>query len=111
MSETLRVIISRFPSWLKPLVTDTIALLVYFPLARLALLGERLGLKMNALPLYFKRDKSLYTMRTDSRDRFGTPLERRFTRVKIEAMMKRTGLVEIDLLEEAPYWCALGRKH
>ena len=69
-SETLRVVVSRLPSRLKPLITDMIALLVYFPLARLALLGERLGLKMNAMPLYFYRDKSFYTMRTDSRDRF-----------------------------------------
>jgi SAM-dependent methyltransferase len=109
-SETLRVVVSRLPSRLKPLITDMIALLVYFPLARLALLGERLGLKMNAMPLYFYRDKSFYTMRTDSRDRFGTPLEQRFTRSEIEAMMRRTGLVDVEFLEGEPYWCAVGRK-
>jgi len=98
-SETLRVVVSRLPSRLKPLITDMIALLVYFPLARLALVGERLGLKMNAMPLYFYRDKSFYTMRTDSRDRFGTPLEQRFTRSEIEAMMRRTGLVDVEFLE------------
>ena len=109
-SETLRVVVSRLPYRLKPLITDMIALLVYFPLARLALVGERLGLKMNAMPLYFYRDKSFYTMRTDSRDRFGTPLEQRFTRSEIEAMMRRTGLVDVEFLEGEPYWCAVGRK-
>src|SRR5208337_47030 len=109
-SETLRFVVSRLPSRLKPLITDLIALLVYLPLARLSLLGERLGFKMNAMPLHFYRDKSFYTMRTDSRDRFGTPLERRFTRSEIEAMMKRSGLVDVDFLEEEPYWLALGRK-
>jgi hypothetical protein len=74
------------------------------------LLGERLGLKMNAMPLYFYRDESFYTMRTDSRDRFGTPLEQRFTRSEIEAMMRRTGLVDVEFLEGEPFWCAVGRK-
>ena len=110
-SETFRAVISKLPSWLKPLVTDVIAVLAYLPLARLALLGKRLGLEMKAVPLYYYHDKSFYTMRTDSRDRFGTPLEQRLTRSEIEAMMKRAGLVEIEFLEEEPYWCAVGRKN
>jgi len=109
-SEILRAVISRLPSRLKPLVTDVIAVLMYLPLARFALLGERLGFEMKAMPLYYYRDKSVYTMRTDSRDRFGTPLEQRFTRSEIEAMMKRAGLANIVFLEDEPYWCAVGRK-
>jgi SAM-dependent methyltransferase len=109
-SEILRAVISRLPSRLKPLVTDVIAVLMYLPLARIALLGEHLGFEMKAMPLYYYRDKSVYTMRTDSRDRFGTPLEQRFTRSEIEAMMKRAGLANIVFLEEEPYWCAVGRK-
>ncbi len=110
-SETFRAVISKLPSWLKPLVTDVIAVLAYLPLARLALLGERLRLDMKAVPLYYYRDKSFYTMRTDSRDRFGTPLKLRFTRSELEAMVKRVGLVEIQFLEQEPYWCAVGRKN
>ena len=34
-------------------------------------------------------------MRTDSRDRFGTPLEQRFSRSEILAMMQASGLQEI----------------
>jgi ubiquinone/menaquinone biosynthesis C-methylase UbiE len=109
-SESVRAVICRLPSRLKTLATDVIALLAYLPLARLALLGERLGLDTKTVPLYFYRDKSFYTMRTDSRDRFGTPLERRFTRSEIEAMMKRAGLRDIRFSDEEPFWCAVGVK-
>jgi SAM-dependent methyltransferase len=109
-SELFRAVISRLPARLKPLVTDVIALLVYWPLARLAWAGERLGLNTRNMPLYGYRDYSFYTMRTDSRDRFGTPLEQRFTRAEIRAMMERAGLERIVLSEEEPYWCAVGAK-
>ena len=61
-------------------------------------------------PLYCYGDKSLYATRTDSRDRFGTPVERRFTNSEIEAMMKRAKLGNISYLEEERYWCAEGHK-
>ena len=49
-------------------------------------------------------------MRTDSRDRFGTPLEQRFTRQQIADMMQAAGLQEITFSESAPFWCACGIK-
>lgn len=49
-------------------------------------------------------------MRTDSRDRFGTPLEQRLGRAEIEATMIRAGLVSIRFSEGEPYWVATGRK-
>lgn len=109
-SEVLRAGISRLPARLKPLVTDPIALLVYWPLARLAWAGERLGLNTRNMPLYGYRNYSFYTMRTDSRDRFGTPLEQRFTRAEIRAMMEKAGLENVVISEEEPYWCAVGTK-
>jgi SAM-dependent methyltransferase len=109
-SDMVRGLVSRLPPNLKPLVTDPIALAIYLPLARLALWGERLGLNTKNMPLYFYRDKSFYTMRTDSRDRFGTPLENRFTRHEIESMMKQANLTDILFSEGEPYWCAIGRK-
>ena len=47
-------------------------------------------------------------MRTDSRDRFGTPLELRFTRVQIERMLLDAGLRDIVFSDGEPYWCAVG---
>jgi hypothetical protein len=49
-------------------------------------------------------------MRTDSRDRFGTPLEQRFTAAEVRTMMEQAGLKNIRLSEAEPYWCAVGFK-
>ena len=50
-------------------------------------------------------------MRTDALDRFGTSLERRFTKKKIEQMMKEAGLKDIKFSENAPFWVAVGFKN
>jgi hypothetical protein len=98
------------PSTLKHLVTDSLAVLLYYPLARLSLLAEKMGLGVSSIPLSYYRNHSFYTMRTDSRDRFGTPLEQRFTRKQVAAMMDAAGLGDVRFSEHAPYWCAVGFK-
>ncbi len=110
LSDGARRLICQMPSWLKHATTDLIALLVYLPLAKLSLLAERMGLNATSIPLYYYRNHGFYTMRTDARDRFGTPLEQRFTRPKIAEMMKNAGLVNVRFSEAAPYWCAVGIK-
>ncbi len=90
------------------LVCEVIATLVYWPLARAATLGERLGADVANWPLTAYRDKSFYTMRTDSLDRFGTTLEHRYTRAEIETMMRAAGLERIVFSDAAPFWCAVG---
>jgi SAM-dependent methyltransferase len=107
-SDLLRRIVHRLPERLKHLVTDLIACLVYWPLARLARGAERLGLPVANLPLSYYRTHSFYTMRTDARDRFGTPLEQRFTRRQIADMMARAGFVDVRFSDRAPFWCAVG---
>jgi ubiquinone/menaquinone biosynthesis C-methylase UbiE len=109
-SDLLRRGICRLPSSLKGFVTDALALLVYFPLTRFSLILERIGFDVNSVPLSYYRKYSFYTMRTDSRDRFGTPLEQRFTRDDITNLLEEAGLVKIRFSELAPYWCAVGYK-
>ena len=92
------------------MVTDALAMLVYYPLAKISLLAERLGFAVSSIPLSYYRNHSFYTMRTDSRDRFGTPLEQRYTRKEIAAMMDEAGLADVRFSEHAPYWCAVGIK-
>jgi hypothetical protein len=65
---------------------------------------------VHGIPLSFYRDHTFYTMRTDARDRFGTPLEQRFTRVQIAQMMQEAGLVDVKFSTGAPYWCVVGVK-
>jgi hypothetical protein len=83
---------------------------VYYPLARFALVLEKLGCKADAFPLSYYRSRSFYTMRTDALDRFGTRLEQRFTAGQIRCMMQTTGLVGITFSPAPPYWCAVGFK-
>ena len=110
VSELIRKVISSLPPAPKVLAAEVIAATVYFPLARSAAIMEKLGFDVSWMPLSFYRDKSFYTMRTDSRDRFGTPLEQRFSRVEIENMMVYAGLGRIEFSDSEPYWCAVGRK-
>jgi SAM-dependent methyltransferase len=110
VSDGFRRIVHRLPAGLKHGVTDAIAAIVYWPLARLSDVLEKIGLGVHGIPLSYYRNHSFYTMRTDARDRFGTPLEQRFTRMGIEEMMRAAGLVHIRFSEGAPYWCAVGIK-
>jgi SAM-dependent methyltransferase len=110
VSEQVRRAISIMPPILKNLASDLIALTVYLPLAKLSWLGERLRLNTKHMPLHGYRDYSFYTMRTDARDRFGTPIEKRFTRSEITVMMERSGLDNIVISDSEPFWCAVGIK-
>jgi ubiquinone/menaquinone biosynthesis C-methylase UbiE len=110
LSDGVRRLIAPMPFRLKAVVTDMIALLAYWPLARLALLVEALGGNGDAVPLGAYRRRSLYVMRNDALDRFGTRLEQRFTKAQIEAMMHKAGLGEIRFSPDAPFWCAVGRR-
>jgi SAM-dependent methyltransferase len=109
-SEWIRRVISIMPPILKNSTTDLIALTVYWPLAKLSWLGEKIHLNTQHIPLHGYRDYSFYTMRTDARDRFGTPVEKRFTRSQITIMMKRSGLENIVISDSEPFWCAMGTK-
>lgn len=109
-SDLLRRAVCKLSPMLKHLVTDILAVLLYYPLARFSRLAERIGLNVASIPLSYYRNHSFYTMRTDARDRFGTPLEHRFTRKEIAAMMDAAGLGELRFSDRAPYWCAVGFK-
>lgn len=110
LSETIRLAVSRMPPGLRYDVSQLIAFLIYFPLARGSGLLERAGFQVNSFPLSFYRDKPFYIMRNDALDRFGTSLEKRFSRKEIYEMMSEAGLTDIRFGEKPPYWCAVGRK-
>jgi SAM-dependent methyltransferase len=108
-SDLLRRVISRLPHPLKLAVSGMIALLVYLPLARTARFAAATGASFaRHMPLAYYAERSLYTMRTDAYDRFGTRLEQRFTRMQIARMMQAAGLVDVTFSSAAPYWCAVG---
>jgi hypothetical protein len=83
---------------------------VYLPLSRFARLLERSGRDVSSFPLSAYRNCSLYTLKTDALDRFGTRLEHRFSRAEIQIMMERCGLIDIRFRDGTPYWVACGIK-
>ena len=106
----LRRGISKLPFPLKLVSANAIALVVYLPLARLAWALEWLGCPVGNIPLSFYRRKSFYTMRTDALDRFGTRLEKRFSKIEMRRMLLESGLEGIKFSPRSPFWCAVGTK-
>lgn len=103
-SDVGRRALSRLPFPARRLACDAIAIAVYWPLARLAAALERAHLDVSGLPLCAYRHLSLYTMRTDALDRFGTRLEKRFTRDQIRTLLAGAGLREVHFADDEPYW-------
>ena len=109
-SDHIRALLSRTPFRLRCVVTDLLAIAVYWPLARGAKLAERIGVPIAHVPLSAYRNQSFYVMRTDALDRFGTRLEKRFSQTTIRQMMEDAGLSDIRFQDGPPYWVAVGRK-
>lgn len=108
-----RRISSRLPRPLTLGMAAAIAAVVYWPLARISSVAARSGLRplADALPLSFYRDRSFRTMMNDSLDRFGTRLERRFSRMEMTRMMETAGLTDVRISAGLPYWHGIGSRH
>ena len=111
-SDFFRRIISKSSSRSKNLYCDLIAIFVYLPITNFLKLIEIIGFKVDSLPLSYYKNYSFYTMRTDARDRFGTPVEKRFSRKDIIEMCEKSGFEKIVFSQTKPYWCftAIKRK-
>jgi SAM-dependent methyltransferase len=113
LSNIMRHVIFRLPGFLKRLVCDFFAITVYLPFVYLAKIVKGLFPSKNwyeKIPLSMYHNKSFFVIRNDSLDRFGTPLEQRFSKVEIQKMMTSAGLSEIVFSKKQPFWHAIGRK-
>jgi len=110
ISDMFRGIISTLPHPIKYVASQIIAFLIYFPLSRFSRLLDLLGVNVSNIPLSAYRDKDINTLRTDALDRFGTSLEKRFTKNQIKEMMIQSGLERIAFRDKEPFWCAVGYK-
>ena len=110
ISNLFRLIISRLHSSIRFQVCDLIAIAIYWPLAKIAGVLNRYNCMPEAFPLAFYKDKSLYVMRTDALDRFGTTLEKRFDRDEISLMLESSGFTKICFSKTEPFWCVVARK-
>ncbi len=108
-SDVVRRVVSKMPHGLRFGASQILAASVYFPLARTAKMLEKTGMNVEKIPLSQYRNNSFYTMRTDALDRFGTSLEKRFTKAEIQAMMENCGLENITF-SKTSFWTAVGFK-
>ncbi len=113
LSNIVRNIVSRMPGQLKKLCCDLLAVFFYMPFVLFSRLLRLLGVSKKIrshIPLYSYERTSFYIIRNDALDRFGTPLEQRFSKKKINVMMQTAGLENIIFSDQAPYWHAVGQK-
>ena len=110
LSDFIRKIISSLSPKTKIFLTSIIAYLIYYPLARFAFISEKLGIDVSNLPLSDYRNKSFYFMKTDVLDRFGTRLEKRFSKDKIKRMLQEAGFRDIRFSKNMPFWVSISRK-
>lgn len=110
MSDLLRRAIARLPFPFRLGLCNLLAAVVYFPLARAARILHAIGRLPDSFPLAFYKDSSFYVMRTDALDRFGTRLERRFSREEIRGMLEAAGIEDVVFSESPPYWVAVGAR-
>jgi SAM-dependent methyltransferase len=109
ISNGVRQVICRLPHAMRYGISQVFAGVIYWPLARLALMAEKLGYDVKYFPLSQYRHNSFYVMRNDALDRFGTRLEKRFSKNEIQAMMQRCGLENITF-SNTSFWTAVGFK-
>jgi SAM-dependent methyltransferase len=113
VSNILRLGISKLPKGIKELVCDFIAFGIYLPFVAVSKALKAIpGLKKvgEKFPLSYYSNKSMHIIRNDALDRFGTPLEQRFSKEQIRQMLMDAGLTDVVFSPNAPYWHAIARK-
>jgi SAM-dependent methyltransferase len=111
-SERIRKIVSKFPPEFKRISCDVLAVTTYMPFVLTGRLLHLVGLKKIAakMPLRDYQNKSFFIIRNDALDKYGTTLEQRFSKAEIITLMRNSGLDEIIISSQSPYYHAVGKK-
>jgi SAM-dependent methyltransferase len=112
LSDFIRSFVSKFPGKIKHFVCDILAILIYMPVIFLVRFFVFIGSKNfeNRMPLKAFANKSFFIIRNDALDRFGTRLEKRFSKKEIIKMMQTSGLSNILIRDGIPYYHTIGQK-
>ncbi|CAN5787389.1 hypothetical protein BH11GEM2_BH11GEM2_06930 [soil metagenome] len=103
--DMVRQFVARMPFGLRFITSRVLAAVIYLPLARTALLLDRVRAMPASFPLAFYRDKSFYAMHAEALDQCGTWLEKRFTKKQIEAILRSAGMGSVRFSDRMPYSC------
>ncbi len=112
ISSVFRFLISKLPFMPKKIICEIIAIIIYYPLSKFSNLILKLGFKniSKKIPLEYYKDKSIMIMRNDALDRFGTPLEQRFSKKYIEEILKKNNYKNITFSKHKPYYHLIATK-
>lgn len=113
MSNSLRRLVSKLPSKIKIAVCDVLAIFIYMPFVTISRMLIRLNVSseiIHRIPLSWYADKTFNIIRNDSLDRFGTPLEQRFSKAQISEMLISAGCSNILFADNAPFWRVIAQK-
>jgi SAM-dependent methyltransferase len=106
VSNLIRRLISNLPYVARKVLSGLIALIVYYPLARLSKYAQNRGKDVSNFPLHHYAEMPFIMMQNDALDRFGTRLEQRFSKDAISEMLELAGfdLSTLVFSEKEPYW-------
>jgi SAM-dependent methyltransferase len=106
LSTPIRWLVSRLPYFLRRLIAQAIAILVYLPLARTAKLFDVRGKNVSNFPLHHYAHMPFVMLQNDALDRFGTRLEQRFSKSEIVEMLAEADfdVSTVKFSEEEPFW-------
>ncbi len=110
LTNPIRYFISKLPFKIKFVITFLIAIFIYFPFARISKLLKFFKLPYQNIPMWQYADLSFYIMKTDALDRFGTKVEKRYSRRQIIEILEESNFKEIKFSDAPPYWCAVAKK-
>jgi SAM-dependent methyltransferase len=113
LSNLIRRAVSKMPDSVKKFSCNALAVFFYMPFVLFSRVLKFAGIPKkirSRIPLHSYEGTSFYIIRNDALDRFGTPLEQRFSKKQIHEMMEKSGLGNIIFSEQAPYWHAVGQK-
>jgi hypothetical protein len=106
ISNVVGIVISSLPKKPRECACEFIAITVYMPLVLLVRGLKSVGVQeriYGRIPLSAYHDKSLFVIRNDARDRFGTRLEHRFSKAQVRQMMENCGLTDITFGERGGF--------
>ena len=106
VANLLRWIISRLPYRLRRIIAKAIAALIYLPFARVSKLLDKKGKDVSNIPLHHYANMPFVMLQNDALDRFGTRLEKRFSKKEIVEMLRASGfdLSTLKFSEVEPFW-------
>jgi ubiquinone/menaquinone biosynthesis C-methylase UbiE len=112
-TDLFRRMISKLPGRLKRISCDLIAVFIYLPMIAFSRFIKSILPKSNAsqkIPLSYYINKPWKIIRNDALDRFGTPLEQRFSKKEIAEMLAKAGFGHVEFSNNMPYWHCLAKK-